>query len=380
MYKDYVQLRNQGFTHDDTLGLIDKSERQMYRYKKRYREDYGVEQPEPVIISEHSEYLDRNLMRFSKNKIELQSLRNEISTHTREMGRLEVFNEELTREIKEYLENKESDVYELQNFNLDDEDYVMYTLSDSHVGSIIELEHNEYNIDIAESRFEELTQYIINDIQHNKYERVGLGIFGDNVEGSNLRISQLLKISELLPGQTITVIDIFEKMIRTIAEYAEVDVYFILYDNHGRLSLVTSNKDNVPDNNMNIVISNMLLRLLKDVDNINWYIGDELTVKINDLNIYMNHGHEFRTPNINNYKKLFNLRNQMDFYIHGHFHNFKYISMNDMYVDRAAISLPSMCGPDDYSMSIGASNKAAAIKLSFNEDGVSGIKKITFTD
>jgi hypothetical protein len=130
---------------------------------------------------------------------------------------------------------------------------------------------------------------------------------------------------------------------------------------------------------MNIVIANMLLRLLKDVENINWYIDDEVSVNINGLEIFMNHGHEAKI-NDNYYKKMFNLRNNMDFYIHGHFHNFRYTSMNDMDIDRAAISLPSMIGPDDYSMSLGCSNKAASMKISFNEDGISNIRKITFTD
>lgn len=381
MYNDYKILRDKGYTHEEACESIDKSERQMYRYRRRYNEerDFTEDDDTVIVIDDYKrDYLDKNLERFSKNKILLQGIRNEINTHTSELGRLEVFNEALVEEIKAYLDNRKQERYKFKEIVTKD-GYDLYTVADTHLGSEVDLENNYYDIEICKARFEELTHIIINDIMRTGKERIGLAFFGDNVEGSNLRTSQLLKISKLIPEQTVEVIDIYERMIRAIAQFAEIDLYFILFDNHGRISLVTSNKENVPDNNMNIIISNMLLRLLKDVENVNWFIGDDLNVKINGLNIFMDHGHQSSTSDTF-YKKFFNLRNKVDIYIHGHFHHMKYTSMSDLDVDRCAISLPSMIGPDDYSISIGASNKAASLKISFNEDGIDSLKKFTFTE
>jgi len=193
MYKDYKELRDKGYSHEETFRYIDKSDRQLYRYLKKYKEEELLEEDNEILnitVNESKNYLDKNLEKFSKNKIVLQSIRNEINTHTTELGRLEVFNELLVDEIKKYLDDHKEEKFKFEPIEIKD-DYNLYTVSDTHLGSEVDLENNFYDLDVCNSRFEELTNYIISDIEKLQLKRIGLGFFGDNVEGSNLRISQL---------------------------------------------------------------------------------------------------------------------------------------------------------------------------------------------
>lgn len=141
--------------------------------------------------------------------------------------------------------------------------------SDWHIGAVVDLKHNQYNQQVAESRMREYLNQIGQQIEANKPRKIYIINLGDLIENVQMRaVNQSYYTDMTLSEQIITASAMQSQFVRSIAKrYPEIPIEF---------SEITGNHDRYAPNKQNALYGDsigMVARALterdtRDLDNV----------------------------------------------------------------------------------------------------------------
>ena len=271
-----------------------------------------------------------------------------------------------------------------ETFKVQESDYhdsINYHITDTHYGYVCELAKNPYNPHEAARRVRQAFVDMEVDIINNAYGVVTIVDHGDSIEGSALRVSQLLNIAEDMTRQASSYTDLIIECIEELSQnlpHVRINFVMISSDNHSELRLYNTKRGELPEN-MQLVIANNVERHIKQahkynkMDNVTFVQGDEVIINFGttltgqEVNVVCAHGHQ--------YTRKENILEQVEHrhgvpvmaYIGGHWHNFsvKYKNVKNG-IQQALIFLPPVVGDTDYSDSLFMSSQPGFCKTKVN--------------
>lgn len=162
---------------------------------------------------------------------------------------------------------KEANIKQFQYEPLTNE--LVVVTSDWHIGAVVDLKHNQYNQQVAESRMREYLNQIGQRIETNKPRKIYIINLGDLIENVQMRaVNQSYYTDMTLSEQIITASAMQSQFVRSIAKrYPEIPIEF---------SEITGNHDRYAPNKQNALYGDsigMVARALterdtRDLDNV----------------------------------------------------------------------------------------------------------------
>lgn len=346
--------------------------------RKRF---YGIKRILELIEENKTENITDNevLTELQMKKIEIEKERKKLQTE-------KLFNNRLVRDcakIELYLEKIEECVNNLEPFDRHEihirpegNKVAIINISDAHVGKegkIIGLKGeilNEYNFEIFKERMFNLFDEVLKIVQRENISEIKLLALGDMVDGI-LRASQLQSLEFGVVDSVIEYSEFISEWIDDLSNYVYID-YHSAYGNHAGLRLLNakSSKD-FPHENVEKLIDRFIKTRLRNNDN----------VRINDnnlpyayfdvfgINIFAIHGEEKNlTQSLKDFRLMY--KEDIDIILTGHLHsNYSQDVGIGKYGNAEVIRVPSICGIDDFSMTLHKMSRAGS-KILIIEDGV----------
>lgn len=286
-------------------------------------------------------------------------------------------NEIIKNVLKETIGSYEyNEQIKLKTINKDNDEIPIYVYSDVHYGVEIDVINNKYNTEIAENRLKVFFENIISDVKKNKYKEIYIVDCADMIEGSTLRVSQLVNISQLIIEQSLNYVNLINNLVSELSskiKNCNINFLMVTSGNHQQIRHFNGKPNEFANEDFGIIIANMLKDKLKDKNNINFIFGDVIFSNINNYNMTFIHGHQL--PKGDEIKYISNLYGEtIDCLVRGHWHNFDVNSYsmrldNKDYKQQYIITAPAVCGNSDYSIIKGYSSIPAGMKITIEKEG-----------
>lgn len=348
---------------DDEENYFDSS-----AYRKRYRnfadayeelfskENFADKQM--LALQEHKRELE-------KEKIKLQTEKLEYNRWLREEARDELICERICNAIKELspLEVPQT-LYSVDNV-VHNKDAALI-ISDQHYGAEFTIKGlfgetlNEYSPEIFETRMWDLLKQVITICEKENVTTLHIYDLGDSVDGL-LRVGQLMKLRYGVIESTIRYGRFMTEWLNELTKYVKIKFQMVMDANHSQLRMLGQPKNTFKNENMSYIIAEKFMDRLWNnpnfefVQNPSGYIFDELA----GYRVLGIHG---EVKNMETAIKDFTsvYKTPIDILIGGHKHH-KEVDNVGIRVD--AVSVPSIIGVDDYSMSLNKAADAGATML-----------------
>lgn len=248
----------------------------------------------------------------------------------------------------------------------------IYAFADVHWGYVCDLYNNVYNNDVAKRRIREMFDAIIAETSLKGYKHIYVADLGDQIEGSALRISQLVRTAEDMTLQARNYANVmvneYKRLSKMLPE-VEVTVLQITADNHSQLRLYGTQRNEMPENLSNL-IGNELMNTFDTAHefggmlNMKLILGDEILISIDGYNMVFAHGHQYgrKEDVLDSVEKRH--RNKVHAFIAGHWHQFS-VKYKDVKDDgqQALIFLPAVVGDTDFSETLFVSGLPGFCKI-----------------
>lgn len=256
----------------------------------------------------------------------------------------------------------------------------IYAYGDVHWGYEIDHPQFQYNNEVAKGRMHKIFSDIIHDTKANGYKKIYIADLGDQIEGSSLRVSQLIRITESMTQQAKNYANEVIRLIKMVAkELPDVEVKFLMIseDNHGQLRLFNTKRNELPEN-LVLLITNqveMVIDTLHEADvykNLTFVAGDEIVLNLGEktpYNVVFAHGHQYGRSEDILQKTEQRHGHTTHLYVAGHWHQFsvKYKNVKDQ-GQQAMIFLPSVVGDTDFSDTLFLSCYPGFLKITIDLD------------
>lgn len=253
---------------------------------------------------------------------------------------------------------------------------VVYAFGDVHWGYI---NPGLYDTQRARDRMEGMTQWIIDDAKRNGYRTITLVDIGDQIEGSALRVSQLLNIAEGMTRQAKGYRDAFIAMVKLMSENlpnTHINIQQLHDDNHAQLRTFNTKRNEIPEN-MALLITSGVQSVVETAQeygglmNIHYRCGDELLSQHGDMVMLSTHGHRYGNSNVKAVELLRKAEQgvgqKVHVFLRGHFHRFHVEYSNvEQDIQTAILTVPSVVGDTDFSESLFVSAQPGFVKIKFN--------------
>jgi len=311
------------FTSEDVVNLIEKEREQLY-----------------------------------KDKIKMRDQRRELNKLHTSQARYENLIDVLRDNLKELPSYEFGSMVEKNNTKKS----AILQLSDWHLGALVDTQWNEYSVDIAKDRVNQLCEKIKRYALNYNITDLMIEINGDMVEGL-INVSGRIQAEEDVVSQITIVSEMLANFINELKPYFNSIKVATTLGNHGRL--VTNKKESILKENMEMLIPEFLkLRLSKDISIITSYGLDFTTYDFDGKSILMSHGQA--DGNLNNviqdyakvYKKVF------DEYHFGHTHAYKDYNKSNLMVTVCG----SLKGGDEYALGLREVTKPSQNLIIYGED------------
>lgn len=220
-------------------------------------------------------------------------------------------------------------------------------LSDWHIGMVTNNYCNTYNSAVVNERVDKLTEKTIEHCRLHGVYKLHLFVLGDIVNGL-IHVTTRINNEENVVKQSMMAAELLSNMINRLSEELDVEIYWSR-GNHDR---VTANKkESICAESFSDVILWYLKARLEGIEGINFHeneIDDEIIVtEIMGNTIFAVHGHKDKPAGaVQNLSLL--LKQFPDMVLMGHFH-----STAEREIQGAEVIVNgSLCGTDDYAMSL----------------------------
>lgn len=321
-----------------------------------------------------------SIRELEEKKIELELERKKLQTekveynkNLREQARIELYLQKLEECISKLnpLELPKIEIKKTENNKV-----AIVNISDAHVGKegkVLGLKGeilNEYNFQVFKQRMCKLFEEVLRVIEKENLENIILIAEGDMVDGI-LRNSQLQSLEYGIIDSVIEYSDFMTLWINKLSEYVYID-YHSAYGNHAGLRLLNakSAKD-FPNENVEKIIDKFLEIRLKDNSNVTIHNNQLPHAYFNvfGLNILATHGEEKNlVQTLKDFRIMYNEEIHMILTGHLHSNSSQDVSVGSL-GNCEVIRVPSICGIDDFSMTLHKTSRASS-KILIIEEGI----------
>lgn len=354
-----------------------------YKYKEtaeKYNAEYGTNYAESSLRGRYKKFdsnvglndevrdsLAKREVTLMKNQRRNTSLRSVTMSMTREMAEQEILADTIAEVFAYPAEDKPKEFFEVDKV-FDKSEIPMYNFSDTHYGYNYTSKEFAYNVETADARLNYIADYIITDTRKHGYKHIYITDNGDQIEGSALRISQLVTLALNMVEQVKDYSNQIVKMIKKLhKELPDVKITFAMVteDNHAQLRLFRTQRDEMPENLALLIAShiNSTIEIAHEhggLENIEFIYGGEVLLNIDDeqpFNVLLAHGHQYGRKDDIIDKGSVRHGKTVHLYIGGHWHNY---SMKHKIVkdggQQSLLFLPSVVGDTDFSERLFLSN------------------------
>lgn len=332
---------------------------------------FETKQTEGVTDNELLDKLTQKQLELQKERVKLQSEKNEINKWIREQGRSELFYEKYLDILsKRQLPKVPNYIIPKQE---NDFDWVL-NFADIHYGKEVKiygLEDEvlaEYNVQVFERRMWDLLNQTIHEIEKENIKHLNVFNLADSIDGI-LRMSQLQAIQLGVIDSQIGFSDFMVTWLNELSNYVYVD-YYSCQGNHDELRLLNGQRGDFAHENVSKVIDWHLERMLKDNPNITVHKNKPLQyVDIVGTKILATHGQDEKNleSSIKDYTNIYGKKIHMLFTGHLHNTNTKTVGMDGLQ-SIEFYQHPSICGIDAYSMKLKKVAPSGATMMKIERD------------
>lgn len=296
---------------------------------------------------------------LKKERIKLQTEKLEYARWFREDARDELFEEKVIESIRANIGKQE----EIKNIPIiHDECAGVLAIADAHFAKEFKIYGlfnevlNEYSPEIFYNRMEQLYSETLEYVNKNNLDKIHIFNLGDSVEGL-IRHSQLFSLRYGVIDSATIFGNYLGKWLRTLSKEINIE-YHQTNGNHDELRLLDGKKGQHLNESAGKIISNAI-KLINE-DNPNFKFTENKTgmifTNIVGYNILGIHGEVPSLSNaIKDYSDIYNIK--IDYIYGGHKHHTEFSNCG---VRRGAISVGSIMGIEDFSMTIRKASDATA--------------------
>jgi predicted phosphodiesterase len=361
---DWIEIRDVlGETcHPDSLRKAAVGFLEAYNYFKGKSEDSLSD----IALDEIRK---KELSLDAKRKM-LSSEKSEINKWLTQIGRSEIWYEKILESISNQKGIKVPN-YKIEKYPSPSD--AVLGIADAHYGkqvTILGLDDevlNEYNVEVFERRMWELLNKTIEKMNKENQRHLSIFDLSDSIDGI-LRMSQLQAIQLGITDSVIGYSNFLATWLNELSHYLSID-YYACMGNHNEIRPLGSKKGEFAHENTQRIINWYLEGVLKDNPNITIHKSKELQyVDVAGTKILATHGQYETNPEraINEYMSIY--KKPIDILFTAHLHNFsqKSVGMNGI-IDIEHIRAASLCGIDEYSLTLKKTANAGAKLMFFTE-------------
>ncbi len=300
--------------------------------------------------------IDSRKRELQKEKIKLQTEKLEYNRWLREEARDELIAERICAAIRELppLEVPEILPAHIAGREYGDREGCLL-IADTHYGVDLKITGlfgetiNEYSPEIFEQRMWNLLTQVVDICTKEGFTSLNVYDLGDEVDGL-LRVSQLWKLRYGVIESTVRYGRFITEWLNELSKHVYVKYQMVKDSNHCQLRMLGQPKNTFKDENMSYIIAEKIMDRLENnpnfefIQNPTGYVFDTL-VGYNVLGI---HGEVKNLEQaIKDFSKTYKVN--IDFLIAGHKHH---KDSSNVGIESDVISVPSVIGVDDYSLSL----------------------------
>lgn len=313
--------------------------------------------------------LEMKTIELEKERKKKQSINVEYNRLIREQARKELYWEMVEKAILQQRPFKIPEVKEIKHNQKEG----LLAISDMHYGRKNVIKGlkgeiiSEYNTEIFKERMWNLLSQTVDSLKEKNIEKLHIYNLSDCIDGL-LRISQL---NSLQTGVIDSIIEFSEFMATWLNElsiYVKIE-YNQCWGNHDEIRVLTGKKGDFPHENANKLIMKFIETRLKDNPNVIVHNTDSPFIyqDILGMKVFGYHGEDKDLAKaVKWFRKFYKV--DIDMILGGHLHS-QSLTTESMgeYGDVQCIRVSSICGIDDYSVSLKSSAKAGASLFVFEE-------------
>lgn len=235
----------------------------------------------------------------------------------REQARLDNIAEDLFTKVLEKI--GESKV-ELPIIEAKEEGKVgLFIFNDTHIGEVVDLPINSYNLDIARERILQYTLKTIKMLDGMGVKEVRILFLGDITNADN-HLDKLLSNACSRAESLVHAFNIFSEVIELVSNTFNISGIHLVVGNESRCSMELSSLDRVLINNLDYLLYEFLRSRFSGLpfDTVDYHSVIEKVININGKNILITHG-IWNSKDLDTLDKRREYRNS-DYAICGHIH------------------------------------------------------------
>ena len=312
--------------------------------------------------------LERKLKDLQNERYKIAAEKVEYTRFNRQRSRIELFNENIAREIQRFPTYMWFSSAEYKP--KDNKEYVL-TLSDIHYGAKFATENNFYDTNECARRFENLLKHMRTIIKERELTKIKVVNLGDEVQG-------ILRMTDLQLNETSVVKAVVEvsKLISSFlyelcTMSCHVEYYSVPRSNHTQTRPLGSKASELVAEDLIYIINNMIKVSLENTDVAIFTGGDSdyIEVPVWNFHVIATHGHGIKNlgtylQQISSYKREF-----IDYALVGHFHRFEVAPGTcAAFHDTEVVVAPSFIGSDPYAETLLKCSKPACLLLGFDKE------------
>lgn len=348
---------DQGWTWEDVASILNSSLGHNFgesKYRKQYQYFNKMLKDNETTFFTEDEYLEKirsERRELEKERKKIQTEKIEYNRWLREEAREELIAEHISDAIREL---PKLDVPNIIAPNQNMRTGIL-AFADPHYGKDLCIKGlfgetlNEYSPEIFEQRMWNLLSQTVQICNKEGFNELNVYDLGDEIEGC-LRVSALMKLRYGVIESTVRYGHFITEWLNELTKHVRVKYQIVKDSNHCQLRMLGEPKNTFKDENISYIIADKIMDRLSDNPNFEFaqnhtgYIFDQVA----GYNVFGYHGEgKAMEQTIKDFSRIYKVH--IDYLIGGHKHH--KLSSN-VGIESDIISIPSIIGIDDYSLSL----------------------------
>ena len=356
---------DQGWTWEDVASILNSSLGHNFgesKYRKQYQYFNKMLKDNETTFFTEDEYLEKirsERRELEKERKKIQTEKIEYNRWLREEAREELIAEHISDAIREL---PKLDVPNIIVPNQNTRTGIL-AFADPHYGKDLCIKGlfgetlNEYSPEIFEQRMWNLLSQTVQICNKEGFNELNVYDLGDEIEGC-LRVAALMKLRYGVIESTVRYGHFITEWLNELTKHVRVKYQMVKDSNHCQLRMLGEPKNTFKDENISYIIADKIMDRLSDNPNFEFaqnptgYIFDQVA----GYNVFGYHGEGNALEQaIKDFSRTYKVN--IDYLIGGHKHH--KLSGN-VGIESDIISIPSIIGIDDYSLSLNKTSDPGA--------------------